>query len=118
MSTCATIALISMVVGEYTGVLFPILANHQQAVALIVTLFFALLHWRGVLWGSRTQNVTSLIKVLAFTAFAIIALIYPVGNTPPPAGHILRGGGRTSRDLFPAPTARSWIVRERNNRRK
>ncbi len=77
MSTCATIALISMVVGEYTGVLFPTLATHQQAVALVVTLFFALLHWRGVLWGSYTQNVTSLIKVLAFTAFAIIALIHP-----------------------------------------
>src|ERR1700741_3158481 len=69
MSTCATIALISMVVGEYTGVLFPTLATHQQLVALIVTLFFALLQWRGVLWGSYTQNVTSLIKVLAFTAF-------------------------------------------------
>jgi APA family basic amino acid/polyamine antiporter len=77
MSTCATIALISMVVGEYTGVLFPTLATHQEAVALIVTLFFALLQWRGVLWGSYTQNVTSLVKVLAFTSFAIIALIHP-----------------------------------------
>lgn len=82
MSTCATIALISMVVGEYTGVLFPTLATHQQAVALAVTLFFALLQWRGVLWGSYTQNVTSLIKVLAFTAFAIIALIHPSASTP------------------------------------
>jgi APA family basic amino acid/polyamine antiporter len=82
MSTCATIALISMVVGEYTGVLFPALATHQQAVALIVMLFFALLQWRGVLWGSYTQNVTSLIKVLAFTAFAIIALFHPSATTP------------------------------------
>ena len=76
MSTCATIALISMVVGEYSGVLFPSLTAHQKLVALTVTLFFALLHWRGVLWGSYTQNVTSLIKVLAFTAFGIIALIH------------------------------------------
>jgi APA family basic amino acid/polyamine antiporter len=51
-------------------------------VALVVTLFFALLHWRGVLWGSYTQNVTSSIKVLAFTAFAIIALIHPAASTP------------------------------------
>jgi APA family basic amino acid/polyamine antiporter len=70
-------------VGEYTGVLFPALATHQKAVALIVTLFFALLHWRGVLWGSYTQNVTSLIKVLAFTAFAIIALTYPAASAAP-----------------------------------
>ncbi len=81
MSTCATIALISMVVAEYTGVLFPTLTTHQKAVALIVTLLFALLHWRGVLWGSYTQNVTSLIKVLAFIAFAIVALIHPAANT-------------------------------------
>src|SRR5881392_4447404 len=81
MSTCATIAVISMVVAEYTGVLFPSLADRTKAIALIVTLFFALLHWRGVLWGSYTQNVTSLIKVLAFTAFAIIALIHPSAGT-------------------------------------
>ena len=98
MSTCATIALISMVVAEYTGVLFPTLATHQKAVALIVTLFFALLHWRGVLWGSYTQNLTSLIKVLAFTAFAIIALIHPAADTaaaastlPVPHGLLLVG---------------------------
>src|SRR5436190_4420673 len=98
MSTCATIALISMVVAEYTGVLFPPLATHQKAVALIVTLFFTLLHWRGVLWGSYTQNLTSLIKVLAFTAFAIIALIHPSADTaaaastlPVPHGLLLVG---------------------------
>jgi APA family basic amino acid/polyamine antiporter len=98
MSTCATIALISMVVAEYTGVLFPTLTTHQKAVALIVTLFFALLHWRGVLWGSYTQNLTSLIKVLAFTAFAIVALIHPAAGTaavastlPVPHGLLLVG---------------------------
>ena len=71
MSTCATIALISMVVAEYTGVLFPTLTTHQTAVALIVTLFFALLHWRGVLWGSYTQNVTSLVKTLVCIVLAV-----------------------------------------------
>ncbi len=100
MSTCATIALISMVVAEYSGVLLRTLANHTTAVALVVTLFFALLHWRGVLWGSYTQNLTSLIKVLAFTAFAVIALLHkPAAVTLPatatvalPRGFALFGG--------------------------
>src|SRR5213080_978909 len=35
MSSCATNAVISMVVGEYAGVLVPSLASHQKAVALI-----------------------------------------------------------------------------------
>jgi basic amino acid/polyamine antiporter, APA family len=83
MSTCATIALISMVVAEYSGVLFPTLINHTTAVALVVTLFFALLHWRGVLWGSYTQNLTSLVKVLAFTAFALIALLHQGAASAP-----------------------------------
>jgi APA family basic amino acid/polyamine antiporter len=100
MSTCATIALISMVVAEYSGVLLRTLANHTTAVALVVTLFFALLHWRGVLWGSYTQNLTSLVKVLAFTAFAVIALLHkPAAVTLPatatvalPRGFALFGG--------------------------
>ena len=90
MSTCATIALISMVVGEYSAVLIPSLANKATAVALTVTVFFALLQWRGVRWGSFTQNITSLAKVLAFAAFIVVAFLYrpaPAVSTPPPMLH-------------------------------
>src|SRR5438045_2104115 len=90
MSTCATIALISMVVGEYSAVLTPSLANKATAVALTVTVFFALLQWRGVRWGSFTQNITSLAKVLAFAAFIVVAFLYrpaPAVSTPPPMLH-------------------------------
>src|SRR5437667_425922 len=76
LSTCATIAVISMVVGEYTGVLYPSLANRTKAIALVTALLFALLQWRGVRWGSFTQNLTSLLKVLAFAAFVLFAFLY------------------------------------------
>jgi basic amino acid/polyamine antiporter, APA family len=76
MSTCATLAVISMVVGEYLGVLVPTVANKQKAVALTIVLLFALLQWRGVRWGSFTQNITSLLKVLVFVAFVIFAFLY------------------------------------------
>jgi len=76
LSTCATIAVISMVVGEYTGVLYPAVANRTKAIALITALLFALLQWRGVRWGSFTQNLTSLLKVLAFAAFVLFAFLY------------------------------------------
>src|SRR5947207_13485306 len=52
LSSCATIAVISMVVGEYSAVLVPSLSNKATAVALTVTVFFALLQWRGIRWGS------------------------------------------------------------------
>src|SRR5439155_4355820 len=83
LSTCATIAVISMVVGEYTGVLYPALVNRTEAIALITALLFALLQWRGVRWGSFTQNLTSLLKVLAFAAFVLFAfLLRPEAAAP------------------------------------
>ena len=82
MSTCATIAVISMVVGEYSGVLFPALANQTKAIAIAVTLLFALLQWRGIRWGSFTQNFTSLIKVVAFAAFVVFAFLYQPAAPP------------------------------------
>lgn len=85
MSTCATIALISMVVGEYSGVLIPALASHAKSIALSVTVFFALLQWRGIRWGSFTQNITSLLKVLAFAAFVLIAFLYRPAATSAPS---------------------------------
>lgn len=87
MSTCATLAVISMVVGEYLGVLVPSVANRQKAVALTVVLLFALLQWRGIRWGSVTQNLTSLLKVLVFVAFVVFAFLSTpsMSNQPGPA---------------------------------
>ena len=71
LSTCGSTAAVAIVIGEYSGVLFPALAGQTVAVASAVTLGFALLQWRGVLWGSRVQNLTSLLKTLAFIALVV-----------------------------------------------
>src|SRR2546423_8741075 len=91
MSTCATIAVISMVVGEYSGVLIPALGDKSKAVALTVTVFFALLQWRGIRWGSFTQNVTSLFKVLAFAAFVVVAFLYRPAATAVTSSPVAHG---------------------------
>ena len=80
LSTCGTLAVISMVVGEYTAVLIPSLAGHDKSIALAATLGFAALQWRGIRWGSFTQNATSLLKTLIFAVIAIAAFTYG-GNT-------------------------------------
>ena len=74
ISTCGTTAAVAIVIGEYAGALIPALSGHVVGIALFVTLFFALLQWRGVKWGSRTQEITGLLKVLAF--FAVIAACF------------------------------------------
>src|SRR3954471_1611456 len=54
LSTCGTVAVVAVVLGEYAGRLFPSLDGHSAAVACAVTLAFAVLQWRGVRWGSRS----------------------------------------------------------------
>ena len=78
LSTCGTTAAVSIVIGQYSAALVPALEHRETAVALAVTLFFALLQWRGVRWGGRTQEVTSLVKAVAF--FILIAACFVFGG--------------------------------------
>lgn len=78
LSTCGTTAAVSIVIGEYTGVLVPIFAGQTIVVASIVAIFFAILQWRGISWGSRVQNLTSLLKALAF--LALVAACFLLGG--------------------------------------
>jgi APA family basic amino acid/polyamine antiporter len=71
LSTCGTVAAVALVLGEYAGRLFPALAGRSAAVACSVTLAFAVLQWRGVRWGSRSQELTSLLKTVAFVALIV-----------------------------------------------
>jgi APA family basic amino acid/polyamine antiporter len=71
LSTCGTVAVVALVLGEYAGKLFPALAGREAAVACSVTLAFAVLQWRGVRWGSRSQELTSLLKTVAFVALIV-----------------------------------------------
>ncbi len=85
LSTCGTLAVISLVVGEYAAVLIPRLAGRDKSIALVVVLMFAALQWRGIRWGSFTQNFTSLIKTLIFAIIAIAAFTIPIKQSSPEA---------------------------------
>jgi len=83
LSTCGTLAVISLVVGEYAAVLVPRLAGRDKSIALVVVLMFAALQWRGIRWGSFTQNFTSLIKTLIFAIIAIAAFTVATKQSSP-----------------------------------
>jgi APA family basic amino acid/polyamine antiporter len=76
LSTCGTVSAVALVIGEYAGLLVPALAGRTLAVASGVTVLFALLQWRGVRWGSRSQELTSLLKTLAFAALIAACFAY------------------------------------------
>jgi APA family basic amino acid/polyamine antiporter len=95
ISTCGTTASVALVVAEYSGSLIPPLARRSMAVALSVTIGFALLQWRGIRWGSRTQQITALLKTLAFlaivTACFLVAPARSGATTLRPASTLLVG---------------------------
>jgi basic amino acid/polyamine antiporter, APA family len=86
ISTCGSTAAVSIVVGEFAGALFPSLAGTTRILFLsipvssligaAVAVFFAVLQWRGIVWGSGVQNTTSLLKALAFMALIIAAFVF------------------------------------------
>jgi APA family basic amino acid/polyamine antiporter len=88
LSTCGTTAAVSIVVGEFAGVLLPALGDYATGLAVAVAAAFAVAQWRGIRWGSAIQNVTSLAKTVAFAALIVAAFVL---------------GGQTSGESAPPP---------------
>ena len=76
LGQCGSTAAVAIVVGEYAGDLIPALAGHIGFSAATVAISVALLQWRGIRTGSSFQNVTSLLKTLAFLALVAAAFIF------------------------------------------
>lgn len=77
LSTCGTLAAVGIVIGEYSGKLFPLLDGHVKEIAAGVILFFAAVQWRSLRVGSGVQNVTSLLKVILFIALVAACFAMP-----------------------------------------
>jgi APA family basic amino acid/polyamine antiporter len=96
ISTCGSLAIVSIVVGEYVPAFVPALEGHETAIAASLVAGLALLQWRGVRWGSTTQEITSLAKTIAFAALIGACLILgahgtPIRQTPPSTGITVAG---------------------------
>ena len=78
ISSCGSTAAVALVVGTFSGALIPALSGKGPVVAATVAIVFAVLQWRGIVWGSTIQNFTSLLKALAF--FALIAAAFILGG--------------------------------------
>lgn len=78
ISSCGSTAAVALLIGTFSAALVPALAGKAVATAVAVTILFALLQWRGIVWGSNIQNLTSLLKALAF--LALIAAGFAFGG--------------------------------------
>jgi len=88
LSTCGTISAVSIVIGEYVGDLQTAMVPYKVRIAIAVAVFFALLQWRGIKWGERAQEITSVLKGIVF---AVVV-----------AGCFLLGGGINTSSAPPA----------------
>jgi APA family basic amino acid/polyamine antiporter len=68
LSTCGTAAAVAIVVSEYSGHLFPVLAGTDKIKIISVAIIagFGILQWRGIRWGSGAQLFTAALKSAAF----------------------------------------------------
>src|SRR5919106_1523888 len=78
ISSCGSTAAVALVIGTFAGALVPALDVKAPGIAAAVTILFAALQWRGIVWGSNIQNLTSLLKALAF--LALIAAAFMLGS--------------------------------------
>lgn len=77
LNWCLGPVVLILIVGEYMGGLFPVLAGHELAVDFVTLGGLATLQWIGVRSGGRTQEVTSLLKALALVALVVAAFVLP-----------------------------------------
>jgi len=74
LSTCGT-AAVAIVIGEYSGHLFPVLTGHVKLIATAIVLSFGILQWRGVRWGSGAQLLTAAMKTAALLILVVTCFI-------------------------------------------
>jgi len=77
LSTCGTAAAVAIVISEYSGHLFPILASPEKIKILSVAIIagFGILQWRGIRWGSGAQLSTAALKSTAFLIFVVACFV-------------------------------------------
>jgi APA family basic amino acid/polyamine antiporter len=79
----STTALL-LLTGEYASTAIPALRGQPVATGVAAFLVIAALQWRGVRWGARLQEVTSLLKTIALLGLVVAIFALSRGRMPEP----------------------------------
>jgi APA family basic amino acid/polyamine antiporter len=82
VSSVASLAAAAILIGEYAAALFPSLSRATLAVAIAVVVVFTVMQYRGVRWGDGVQQVTTLLKAVAFVALIIACFTVAPASAP------------------------------------
>jgi basic amino acid/polyamine antiporter, APA family len=105
LSTCGTNAAVAIVIGEYSLAFVPGLQAGPRhllvkAIAVAILLFFAVMQWRGVKWGSGVQLATAALKTGAFVI--LVAACFVLG------GHLREAAAAAA--MPPPPLPAGWLL--------
>jgi basic amino acid/polyamine antiporter, APA family len=77
LSTCGTAAAVAIVIADYSGHLFSILAGttKMEIISIAIICGFGVLQWRGIRWGSGAQLASASLKAGAFLALVIACFL-------------------------------------------
>jgi APA family basic amino acid/polyamine antiporter len=85
-------AYFCIVISEYTVLLFPVMKDAQLYIAIGFLIAFVTLHFGGIENGSIAQQVTSVIKVVFFTALIISCFVVDIEPSPEQVTSVVEGG--------------------------
>lgn len=86
----ATLAMVSIAIGEYSGSLFPPLAPYVSTTAVVTLTFLGLINWLGLRVGSKFQELVSFLKAAVFLLIIAAAfLVGEAGSSELPAAGVL-----------------------------
>ncbi|HEV7839678.1 MAG TPA: amino acid permease, partial [Gemmatimonadaceae bacterium] len=78
LATCSSAALGALVIGEYMTILLGVRTGFTSAIASAVIALFTIIQWKGIREGSLAQNLTALVKTIAFAV--LIAACFWLGR--------------------------------------
>lgn len=89
----AALAYLATAMGDFSVVLAPALSGAGKAIAMATLLAFSLLHWRGLRVSGRAQELTSLVKAIAFIALVGACFVLGGGDAEPEAPGVATPSG-------------------------
>lgn len=92
LSTCASAALIPIVIGESAAAVIPALTPYVKVVAIATVLVFTAILWPGARESGRSQAITSLLKGLALLVLIAACFLLPHAPAPATAARVVPGG--------------------------
>jgi len=94
ISSTASFAAAAILISEYLAALFPSLLRFTVPVAVSVVVVFTVVQWRGVRWGDGVQQISTLLKAVAY--IALIVACFALVPTYPPSTTVTQAAAPTA----------------------